>query len=225
MQQAPLFGDEGPKQGEIERWCREQGLKLVIGVDEAGRGPLAGPVHAAAVALDPNACDADWLEDLDDSKKMTEAARERVADAIRENAVAWAIAVRSHDVIDDVNILQATIQAMTEAIEAVASKLDRRVDRVFVDGNQPVPVSLPQQALVKGDARSLSIAAASVLAKTSRDEMMRRAHERWPEYNFASNKGYGSREHREAIVAHGPCAIHRLSFGGVREHAERMRDD
>lgn len=225
MKQAPLFGETGPVQGEIERWCADNGIELIIGVDEAGRGPLAGPVHAAAVALDPRAWEADWLVGLDDSKKMTEADREVAATAIRESAIAWSIAHRDERAIDEINILQATLRAMEEAIEHVCNALSCEPERVFIDGNQSVQTLLPQQTLVKGDGRSLAIAAASVLAKTSRDEVMRKAHESWPEYNFQSNKGYGSIEHRKAIVEHGPCRIHRLTFGAVREHAERLRAD
>ncbi len=225
MEQAPLFGEQGPQQGEIERWCCERGLSLVIGVDEAGRGPLAGPVYAAAVALDPGDWEASWLDGLDDSKKMTEEARELAAERVKEHAIAWSITFRDHAAIDDINILQATLRAMEDAIEEVSRALPREPDRVFIDGNQSVRTQLPQQTLVKGDGRSLAIAAASVLAKTARDEMMREAHERWPEYNFRSNKGYGSAEHRAAIEEVGPCAIHRLSFGGVRQFADRLRQD
>lgn len=223
MKQAPLFAESGPVQGEIEQWCCDNGLELIIGVDEAGRGPLAGPVHAAAVALDPRRIDAEWLVGLDDSKKMKEEAREAAADAVREGAIAWAVSFRDPRVIDEINILQATLRAMEESIELVCSALDRAPDRVFVDGNQPVRTTLPQQTLIKGDGRSLAIAAASVLAKTIRDEVMRDAHQTWPEYNFASNKGYGSAEHRNAIAEVGPCPLHRLSFGGVREHVDRLR--
>lgn len=225
MEQVPLFAETGPEQGEIERWCSEHGIELIIGVDEAGRGPLAGPVHAAAVAIDPRRIDLDWLDGLDDSKKMTEKDREMAAVRIRDSALAWAISSRTERDIDEINILQATLRAMEDAIEQVCEKLPRLPDRVFIDGNQPVRTELPQQPLVKGDARSLAIAAASVLAKTSRDDVMRRAHEEWPEYNFFSNKGYGSAEHRKAIAEFGPCRIHRLSFGAVREHADRVRSD
>jgi ribonuclease HII len=224
--QTALFEQKAPSIGEIEDWCVDRGYRWVIGVDEAGRGPLAGPVHAAAVALDLDDLDADWLQMLDDSKQLERQQREDAFALIRDHAIAWSIATSDHRVIDDINILEATHRAMEQAAVDVSEQLADPADYVFIDGNMPVAsLELPQRAVVKGDARSLCIAAASVLAKVSRDAVMREHHQRWPEYNFESNKGYPTREHRQAIETHGPCGIHRMTFGGVREHADRLRDD
>lgn len=221
--QSLLFEEPGPALGDVEAWCLAHDVMPVIGVDEAGRGPLAGPVHAGAVVLDLRADDTSWFELLDDSKKLSPAARETAAVEIKARAVAWAVASRDASAIDELNILQATLRAMEEAIEAVTSTLSVRPQRVFIDGNQPVLTEIPQQTLIKGDGRSYHIAAASILAKTERDHLMQELHQRWPEYAFDSNKGYGTLAHRKAIEEYGPCPIHRLSFGGVREHVDRLR--
>lgn len=221
MSQAELFGEPGFDLGDVERWCRDRGVAPLIGVDEAGRGPLAGPVCAAAVVLDVDG-DTAWFELLDDSKKLSEKARDTAAEEIKARAVAYAIAFEDARSIDEINILQASLRAMRRAVEEVAA-LAGAPGLVLVDGNQRVPIALPQQTLVKGDGRSHHIAAASILAKTARDALMLRAHEQWPEYAFHSNKGYGSKAHRDAIAAHGPCPLHRLTFGGVREHVARLR--
>ncbi len=218
-----MFAEPAAVLGDVERWCVAQRVLPAIGVDEAGRGPLAGPVYAAAVVLDLEAPDRAWFELLDDSKKLSPAARDEAAIAIKECAVAWAVAWRDAERIDEINILQATLRSMEDAIGQVREGLREDARRVFIDGNQRVNCDLPQQTLVKGDGRSYSIAAASILAKTERDRLMVAAHERWPEYAFDSNKGYGSQVHRNAIIAHGPCPLHRLTFGGVREHVARLR--
>ncbi len=223
MSQQSLFGHSEPTIGELEQWCVRQGYRFIVGVDEAGRGPLAGPVYAAAVALDLEALDEAWLEGLDDSKKLDDAAREAAFDLIEASAPAFSIAHSDHRVIDEINILQATHRAMEEAVGRVCEQLEHRPDYVFIDGNMPVRLDLPQRAVVKGDARSRAIAAASILAKVTRDAVMREHHERWPEYDFASNKGYPTKKHRAAIAEHGPCAIHRLTFRGVREHVDKLR--
>lgn len=224
MEQALLFEADAPVViGDLEAWCRTEELWPVVGVDEAGRGPLAGPVYAAAVALDLQTDDDDWFELLDDSKKLTAQARDEAAIEIKERALAWSVTWSDVDVIDDINILQATLRAMEGAIEAVSEALDEPVRRVFIDGNQRVVTSLPQQTVIKGDGRSYHIAAASILAKTERDRLMIEAHERWPEYAFDSNKGYGTVAHREAIAKFGPCPLHRTSFAGVKEHLDRLR--
>lgn len=226
MDKAPqnsLFTAAAPVLGEVEAKCRRAGMRWVIGVDEVGRGPLAGPVYAAAVVLDLERLDAEWIGLLDDSKKLSPHQRERAAEAIREGAVAYSICARDQQVIDEINILQATMRAMEEAIVRVCEAMGERPDRIFIDGNRPVQSDLPQETVIKGDGRSFHIAAASIVAKVERDRLMVDLHERWPEYNFASNKGYGSREHRDAIALHGPCSLHRLSFGGVREHVARLR--
>lgn len=208
---------------EIETWCVAQGLSWVVGIDEAGRGPLAGPVVAAAVVLDLNDLEQPWLLELDDSKKLTAARREHAYDAIVQHARAYAIVSVENETIDAVNILQATIQAMEGALVEVCQKLDVVPQRVFIDGNRPIRTELAQQTVVKGDARSLHIAAASILAKVTRDRQMDAYDRIWPEYGFAKHKGYPTRAHRAAIEEHGPCGIHRLSFGGVREHVTRLR--
>lgn len=222
--QAELFGEPGFAIGDVERWCLDHGIARVVGVDEAGRGPLAGPVCAAAVVLDGDG-DTTWFELLDDSKKLSERARDNAAAQIRERAVAYAIAFEDAPSIDEINILQATLRAMKRAIDDVVAQLDEPPQRVLIDGNQRVAIDLPQQTLVKGDGRSYHIAAASILAKTARDALMYEAHKQWPEYAFQSNKGYGSKAHRDAIAQFGPCPLHRLSFGGVREHVARLRTD
>ncbi len=216
-EQPSLFAARGPEIGEIEAWCLQRGIFPVIGVDEAGRGPLAGPVYAAAVVLDCRE-QPDWLEILDDSKKLKAEVREEAAGLIKEHALAWAIARRDHDVIDDINILQASLRAMEDAVEQVCAAIDTSIQRVFVDGNQPIRTEVPQQPLVKGDGRSYHVAAASILAKVARDQEMLEHHLRWPHYAFDSNKGYGTAAHRKAIAEIGPCPIHRKSFGGVREY-------
>ena len=208
--------------GGVEHWCVEHGLAPVVGVDEVGRGPLAGPVCAAAVVLDLSA-DWSWFELLDDSKKLSANAREVAAEQIREHAMAWAVAWRPPHVIDEINILQASLRAMEEALAAVCASLPTAPMRVFVDGKQKIITTVPQQTLIKGDSRSFHIAAASILAKVARDELMERAHRYWPEYGFDSNKGYPTQPHRKAVAEHGPCPLHRLTFGGVRDHANRIR--
>lgn len=210
------FPWQEPQMGQVERAARASAQRWIIGVDEAGRGPLAGPVYAAAVMLDMHALDAAWLEQINDSKKLSEAKREALFDPIQQGAVRWAIASRDAQVIDDINVLAATKEAMKEAVEAVAQ--GQTIDRVYIDGNQFLDIALPQSCVVKGDARSVHIAAASILAKVARDRLMRAHHERWPEYDFARHKGYGTKAHREAIALHGPIEIHRKTFGGVREH-------
>lgn len=205
--------------GQVERQALDRDYRWIIGVDEAGRGPLAGPVQVAAVALRLNdVFEVDWLEGMNDSKKLSEAKREKLFELVKEHALAYAIVSYDREKIDDLNILQATRAAMKEAIEEVAEQLDEPVDRVYIDGNQKVDITLPQTTVVKGDGRSYHIAAASILAKVSRDRLMVEYGEQWPAYGFAKHKGYGTRAHRDAIAEHGPCEIHRRSFAGVKEH-------
>jgi ribonuclease HII len=183
---------------------------LVAGVDEAGRGPLAGPVVAAAVILPETFS----LPGLTDSKQLTEKARERLYPLICSQALAVGIGVARAEEIDQVNILHATLRSMQRAV----GRLRVPPDFLLVDGNVPVPLALPQQALVKGDARSLSIAAASVVAKVVRDRIMCSLDRLHPGYGLAGHKGYGSAAHLEAIGRLGPSPCHRRTFGGVREH-------
>jgi len=199
-----------------ERSLLATGLWPLAGVDEAGRGPLAGPVVAAAVIL-PRA----WIEqgipevwaDLNDSKQLTEAQRERFFEGLTADpTLRFAIAAVEPAVIDEINILQATHRAMNQAL----ADLGADVAHALVDGRPVRTLRVPQTALVKGDSLSYSIAAASVLAKVTRDRVMREAESQWPGYGFATHKGYPTPEHLEAVVRLGPCPIHRLSFAPLR---------
>ncbi|MEW6098616.1 MAG: ribonuclease HII [Pseudomonadota bacterium] len=185
---------------------------LVAGVDEAGRGPLAGPVVAAAVILD----DENPIEGLADSKQLTERARERLFDEIRAKALCCSIAEASVDEIDTLNILQATLLAMRRAVEG----LRLRPAKVLVDGNRLPVLKVPAEAIVQGDARVQAISAASILAKVHRDRLCLALHEAHPQYGFAAHKGYATPEHLEALREHGPCRHHRRSFAPVREALE-----
>jgi len=187
----------------------------LCGVDEAGRGPLAGAVFAAAVVLDP----ARPIEGLDDSKALTARARERLALAIRENALGWAVATASVEEIDRVNILRATLVAMRRAVEA----LECAVGEVCVDGLHVPDVAFPCRALVKADSLVPCVSAASILAKTARDAQMLEMDGRYPGYGFARHKGYGTAAHLAALRALGPCAIHRRSFEPVRSLLAQAR--
>jgi ribonuclease HII len=180
----------------------------LCGVDEAGRGPLAGAVYAAAVILDP----ARPIDGLADSKALTGAARESLATLVRAQALAWAVASATVEEIDRLNILRASLLAMQRAVEALATA----PAEVWVDGLHVPRVSFPCQALVKGDARVAAISAASILAKVARDAEMAELAPRYPEYGFADHKGYGTPEHLAALRAHGPCEIHRRSFEPVQ---------
>ena len=190
---------------EFDEQFRRRGAVLLGGIDEAGRGPLAGPVFAAAVILDP----ARPVEGLNDSKKLSEAKREALFDPIREQAVAWAVASASVEEIEECNILQATYRAMRRAVEGLALS----PELVLVDGNRlPPGLPVPSRTIVKGDALSASVAAASILAKVSRDRLMAELDRRYPEYAFAKHKGYGTALHIERIRAYGPSPVHRPSF-------------
>lgn len=216
--QGELFGDTGgigERIGAVERWCRRRGIDWIIGVDEAGRGPLAGPVHAGAVGLRTDRLDAEWIDLLDDSKELEPAARERAFEHVRTEAPAAAIATASSDAIDRANILEAARDAMRRAARDVRASLESEVDCLFVDGDQPIDASGAQQTVVGGDGRSFAIAAASILAKVSRDRRMVEYGDEWPAYGFASNKGYPTPDHRRALERVGPSPIHRYSFSGV----------
>ena len=183
--------------------------RVVCGVDEAGRGPLAGPVVAAAVILDP----ARAIDGLRDSKKLSQARREALAVAIRDGSLGWAIGQASVDEIDQLNILQASLLAMRRAVEAlpVVPTLAR------VDGNQAPRLACGVELIIGGDATEACISAASILAKVERDRMMRALHSLHPEYGFDRHKGYGTALHLESLKRHGPCSEHRRSFAPVRE--------
>ncbi len=183
------------------------GFKTVAGVDEAGRGPLAGPVCAAAVIL-PVDC---VIEGLDDSKKLSEKKREKLYDIIIEKAISYNIQLVDNEVIDDINILNATYLAMTNAV----NNLDVKPDFVLIDGNRlPPELKTPSEAIVKGDSKSMSIAAASILAKVTRDRLMLELASEYPEYEFERHKGYGTKLHCEKLREFGPCKIHRKTFIG-----------
>jgi len=188
----------------FERNARECGYEHIAGIDEAGRGPLAGPVVAAAVILPP---DYDHPE-INDSKKLSPKKRERLSAVIQQEAVSVGIGVIEAPVIDTVNILQATLAAMKEAVLGLFPP----PDYLLIDGLHRIPLSIPQETVVHGDTRSISIAAASIVAKVSRDRIMEMYHRQFPQYNFIRNKGYGTLEHREAIAKYGRCKIHRHSF-------------
>jgi len=183
----------------------ELGIKLICGVDEAGRGPLAGPVFAAAVILPEDY----EIEGLNDSKKLSEKKRDQLFDEIIEHAVAYSIQSVDHKIIDEINILEATMLAMRTAVE----NLSTVPEAVYIDGNRvPKDMKVPTEFVIKGDATSASIAAASILAKVSRDRFMLEMDKRYPEYCFAKHKGYGTKLHYEKIREFGPSDIHRLTF-------------
>lgn len=189
---------------EYERELFKKGYKTVAGVDEAGRGPLAGPVYAAAVILPPGLV----IEGLNDSKKLTEKKREALFDVIREKALAYAVAFATGREIDELNILNATYLAMNRAIAG----LSVTPGICIIDGNRARGIETHNITLVGGDGKSANVAAASILAKVSRDRFMREMAEKYPGYGFERHKGYGTREHYAAILALGPTEIHRVSF-------------
>jgi len=205
-----LFDDDLIDPTYFERQLRRQGTTLVAGIDEAGRGPLAGPVVAAAVIL-PEHFD---LPGLTDSKKLTEKKREQLFGPIRQQALAVGVGFAHAEEIDEINILQATVQSMCRAV----ARLKVTPQHLLIDGITPLPLSIDQQTIKKGDSRSLSVAAASVIAKVVRDRMMKVYARHYPDYGFEGHKGYGSARHRQLIAEHGPCPLHRKTFGGVREH-------
>jgi ribonuclease HII len=189
---------------QFECHARQSGYRMIAGIDEAGRGPLAGPVVAAAVILPP-----DYRHpEINDSKQLTPGKRERLHEVIKADALAVGIGVVEAFVIDRMNILQATLMAMRDAV----LDLSQPPDYLLVDGKNRIDVRTPQETIIRGDARSISVAAASIIAKVSRDRIMEIYHRQFPQYNFLKNKGYGTGEHREAILRCGPCKIHRLSF-------------
>lgn len=202
----------------LEKKWWERGIANIAGVDEAGRGPWAGPVVAASVIFPQSILDAllhGSLTGLNDSKRLSPASREKLLKQITGMAVGIGIAVIEPHIIDQVNILKATWLAMERAIHA----LPLPPEVLLVDGNFTIPgIGALQEAIVKGDARSASIAASSIVAKVTRDRMMDEYDLRFPEYGFASHKGYGTRRHLDALRKHGPSPIHRLSFSPVREH-------
>lgn len=194
---------------EVIRYDFDESIRneygIFCGTDEAGRGPLAGDVYAAAVILNSD----DIIEEINDSKKLSEKKREMLFDVIKEKAVSWCIATASVEEIEEINILNAAMLAMKRAV----SGLDVRPEFVLVDGNKvPDGLEIKADCLVKGDALSASIGAASILAKVARDRYMKEIALKYPEYGFEKHKGYGTKQHREALLKYGPCPVHRMSF-------------
>lgn len=189
---------------EYEHNCRDNGYTVVAGVDEAGRGPLAGPVYAAAVIL-PNDI---IIKGINDSKKLSEKKREKLFEEITEKAIAYNIFSVDEKRIDEINILNATYEAMNGAVNGLSTA----PDFVLIDGNRISGMEILHETVVKGDSKSISIAAASILAKVSRDRFICQMAEKYPEYGFEKHKGYGTKAHNEAILKYGPCPIHRRTF-------------
>ena len=189
---------------EFEESAFEKGYVNICGVDEAGRGPVAGPVCAAAVILPKGKI----IEGVNDSKKLTEKKREALYDVIKNEAVSYSIAYASVQEIEEINILNATMLAMKRAVEG----LNIKADYAMIDGNRMPDLSIDSECIVKGDARSMSIACASILAKVTRDRLLYQYAKEYPQYHFEKHKGYGTKLHKEALLEYGPCPYHRPSF-------------
>lgn len=198
-----------------ENQFKKRGYKLITGIDEAGRGPLAGPVVAASVIL-PENCQ---IEGLKDSKKLSEKTRNQIFKIIQQKAVAIGIGIVYENVIDRVNIFQAVKVAMAESVSGLSCK----PDFLLIDGNQKINSIIPQLTIIKGDTLSASIAAASVIAKVTRDRLMIHYHNIYPQYGFSQHKGYGTQKHLKNISKFGPCKIHRKTFKGVKEYVNNVR--
>jgi len=192
-----------------ERQLVRQGHCFIAGVDEAGRGPLAGPVVAGAVIL---AKDCDYQQ-FKDSKKLSPKRREKLYYVLQDMQIPIGVGITGPEEIDRINILQASLLAMKRAVDALTLK----PDYILVDGKFPIPVMIPQEPLIKGEDKSASIAAASIVAKVTRDNMMCEMHKQFPQYNFSKHKGYPTKEHKQLIAEYGPSVVHRKSFKGVRE--------
>ena len=209
MEPEKLWPDPEPDTYSFERSLRQKGYQWIAGLDEVGRGPLAGPVVAACVILQDTSDNSCFV----DSKAISAEKRSRLYRELQQNGARIAIGIVSETEIDRLNILQASLLAMKKAVLAMSVQ----PDFLLVDGNQPVPMTIPQQTLVKGESKSASIAAASIVAKVVRDDLMDQYHLQYPQYNFQQNKGYATLEHRRAIETYGPCALHRQSFRCVKE--------
>jgi len=213
-----LFGNESfPDMLQFEVLARRQGFQTIAGVDEAGRGPLAGPVVAAAVILP----EGHLIPGVNDSKKLTEAMRNKLYDRIMSEAVSVGVGISDNLTVDRINILQATLRAMEFAVQ----ELSVYPDCLLIDGISKTSLGIHQKTIKKGDSLSQSIAAASIIAKVTRDRIMEEYDSRYPEYGFAGHKGYGSASHLAAIAEFAPCPIHRLTFRGVREHSVQEGED
>jgi ribonuclease HII len=187
-----------------------QRYRFIAGVDEAGRGPLAGPVVAAAVIIHPE----EKIPGVQDSKRLTTGQREKLYQVITSRAVSWGVGIVGPREIERDNILQATLRAMKEAV----LHLNPLPDFLLIDGISPIPIHIPQRCIKRGDSICLTISAASILAKVTRDRLMMEYHRIYPQYNFAYHKGYATKEHREAIRRYGCCELHRRTFNGVKEY-------
>jgi len=199
---------------EYEKKALNKGYKQIAGIDEAGRGPLAGPVVSAAVILPENfSCPG-----ITDSKKLSEKKRNDLFPIIKEQAICVATGIASHKEIDQINILQASLLSMKRAVENL-SQADNFIfpDFLLIDGKFTIDMDIDQSAIIKGDSKSISIAAASIIAKVTRDAIMTKLHEQYPLYNFIQHKGYPTKAHKKAILQHGHCPVHRLTFKGVKE--------
>lgn len=210
-----LFPAEEKNMLRFESLARAKGYRVIAGVDEAGRGPLAGPVVASAVILHPG----QLIAGVDDSKKLTEKKRELLFDRIMAEALSVGVGVSDASVVDQINILQATLGAMESSVAALSVS----PDCILIDGISKTSLPIQQICVKKGDSLSASIAAASIIAKVTRDRMMLEFDREYPGYGFASHKGYGARSHLEAIRRLGPSKIHRLTFGGVKEYVSHMK--
>ncbi len=204
-----IKGSLAPKTMLIEEqklW--DMGYKTLTGIDEAGRGPLAGPVVAACIYIPKGI----WIEGIQDSKKLTEKQRELLFKELTNHPqIEFGVGIVNHDVIDEINILQATFKAMRDAYH----NLKVKTDYVLIDGVR-LALPVPSMQLIKGDSRSYLIAAASIIAKVTRDHLMKEYHDKWPEYGFGKHKGYGTAQHRKALEDLGPCPIHRLTFEPIK---------
>ncbi|MGN1301907.1 MAG: ribonuclease HII [Clostridia bacterium] len=190
---------------EYENKLHEAGVNYIAGIDEAGRGPLAGPVVVGVVIMKPDS----FIEGINDSKKISETKREKLYEQITEEALAWSVGIVTEKEIDEINILNATKKALTQALE----NLEIKPDRILVDALEHIDTKgVPYTSIIKGDAKIYSISAASIIAKVTRDRIMREYDEVYPEYGFAKHKGYGTAAHIEAIKTYGPCALHRKTF-------------
>jgi ribonuclease HII len=197
---------------QLEHEAVNKGYTYIAGVDEAGRGPLAGPVVSGAVILPQGFS----LDGIDDSKKLSERKRSLLFPQIKENAIAVGVGISSHTEIDQINILQASLLSMKRAVE----NLEQQPDFLLIDGKFTIDTAIDQAAIIKGDSKSISIAAASIIAKVTRDAIMKQLHEQYPVYGFDRHKGYPTKAHKQAILEHGPCPVHRISFRGVKEMAD-----
>lgn len=200
---------------KVERRLLYAGYTRIAGIDEAGRGPLAGPVVAAAVILNPE----DMIEGVNDSKALSEKKREVLYEEINNRALEVSVGLLTHTDINNSNILAATLAAMSNAVRAIHPI----PDFLLIDGDKPLSINIWQDSIIDGDKYCLSISAASIIAKVTRDRMMREYDQQYPEYGFAQHKGYGTVKHRAAIREHGPCEIHRVKFKGVKEHLHQVK--